>query len=129
MARYDFLNLNPMNELENDCVNRAIALALNEDYLLIQRKLELVGELFECEKLCVCCYKFLLDEIYGLERIEEYAGCTIEEFSQYHPKGTYLIRVDNHLTTLIDGTIYDIWDCRDEIVRIVWVVDKNKFFT
>lgn len=128
MARYDFLNLNVMGKLENDCVNRAIALALNEDYLLIQRKLELVGELFECEKLCVCCYKFLLDEIYGLERIEEYAGCTIEEFSQYHPKGTYLIRVDNHLTTLIDGTVYDIWDCRDEIVRIVWVVDKNKFF-
>ena len=55
MARYDFLNLNIMGKLENDCVNRAIALALNEDYLLIQRKLELVGELFECEKLCVCC--------------------------------------------------------------------------
>lgn len=128
MARYDFLNLNPLNELENDCVTRAIALVLSEDYNLIKRKLELVAELFECEKLCVCCYKFLLDEVYGLERIEEYAGVTIEEFSYYHPNGIYLIRTDNHLTTLIDNVVYDIWDCREEEVRIVWVVDKNKFF-
>ncbi len=128
MARYDFLNLNPLGAMELDCVNRAIALALNEDYDTIKRKLELVGELFECEKLCVCCYKFLLDEVYGLERIEEYAGLTIEEFSKHCPKGTYLIRVDQHLTVLVDNTVFDIWDCRDEIVRIVWVVDKNKFF-
>lgn len=129
MAKYNFLNLNPMNSIELDCVTRAITLALNEDYYTIKRKLELVGELFECEKLCVCCYKFLLDEVYGLDRIEEYAGLTIEEFSKYRPSGTYLIRVDGHLTTLIDGTVYDIWDCRDEIVRIIWVVDKNKFLT
>lgn len=82
----------------------------------------------ECDKLCVCCYKFLLDEVYSLERIEEYAGLTIEEFSRHKPKGTYLIRVDNHLTTMIDSVVYDIWDCRGEIVRIVWKVEKNKFF-
>lgn len=118
-----------VGRLELDCVTRAITLALNEKYEVVSKKLELVGELFECEKLCVCCYKFLLDEVYGLERIEEYAGLTIEEFSKYHPNGTYLIRVDEHLTTLIDGIVYDIWDCRDEIVRIVWIVNKNKFLT
>lgn len=128
MARYDFLNLNPLGDLELDCVNRAISLALGEDYLTIKRKLELVSELMECEKLCVCCYKFLLDEVYSLERIEEYAGMTIEEFSHHKPKGTYLIRVDNHLTTMIDSVVYDIWDCREEIVRIVWKIEKNKFF-
>lgn len=122
MARYDFLNINPLGLKESDCVTRAIALALDEDYYTIKRKLELVAELFECEELCVCCYKFLLDDVYGLDRIEEYAGVTIEEFSKYHPTGTFLIRVDGHLTALIEGTLYDIWDAREEIVRIVWVV-------
>lgn len=122
MAKYNFLNLNPLGELEEDCVTRAIALALCEDYYTIKRKLELVAELFECEKLCVCCYKFLLDEVYGLDRIEEYAGLTIEEFSQDYKQGVYLIRVDNHLTTLVNDTLYDIWDCRDEIIRIIWVI-------
>lgn len=122
MAKYNFLNLNPLGELEEDCVTRAIALALCEDYYTIKRKLELVAELFECEKLCVCCYKFLLDEVYGLDRIEEYAGVTIEEFSQDYKQGVYLIRVDNHLTTLVNDTLYDIWDCRNEIIRIIWVI-------
>ena len=122
MAKYNFLNLNPLGELEEDCVTRAIALALCEDYYTIKRKLELVAELFECEKLCVCCYKFLLDEVYGLDRIEEYAGFTIEEFSQDYKQGVYLIRVDNHLTTLVNDTLYDIWDCRNEIIRIIWVI-------
>ena len=36
MARYKFLNLNPLGELEEDCVCRAISLALNEDYYVIQ---------------------------------------------------------------------------------------------
>ena len=123
MARYQFHNRNPLGEIENDCVCRAISLATNEDYSSIQRKLELVAELYDCEKLCVCCYKFLLDEVYGLDRIEEYSGLTIDEFSGFCPSGKFLIRVDNHLTYLENSVVYDIWDCRDEIVRIVWVVE------
>ena len=76
--------------------------------------------MFECTALCVCCYKFLLDNVYGLTRIEEYKGMTVEEFADKFPKGKYIIRVDQHLTTIQDGTILDIWDCSKEIVDIVW---------
>ena len=122
MAKYKFLNLNPINEREQDCVCRAISLALQEDYYLIERKLELVGELFECEMLCCCCYKHLLDYVYGLERIEEVQGMTIEQFATYFPKGTYIIRVNGHCTSVIDGICYDIWDCTNEFIDIVWEV-------
>jgi hypothetical protein len=120
MAKYEFLNVNPLGFKEKDCVCRAISQALQEDYYLIAHKLELVGELFECTALCVCCYKFLLDNVYGLTRIEEYKGMTVEEFANKFPKGKYIIRVDQHLTTIQDGTILDIWDCSKEIVDIVW---------
>lgn len=120
MAKYQFLNINPLGELEEDCVCRAISLALDEDYYKIQNKLQLVANLFECEMLCVCCYKYLLDEVYGLERIEEFAGMTINEFLHYHPEGTYLIRIDNHLTCVIDGTVLDIWDCTNYEIRLIW---------
>lgn len=122
MAQYKFLNLNPLGKLEEDCVCRAISLALNEDYYIIQEKLYLVGELFDCVDVCVCCYKHLLDYVYNLERIEEYNGCTIEEFCNCNPYGIYLIRVDGHLTCVIDNVCYDIWDCRDKIVDIVWKI-------
>ena len=39
MARYQFLNVNPLGEIEEDCVCRAISLALDKDYYKIQEKL------------------------------------------------------------------------------------------
>ena len=120
--KYKFLNLQPMGLRLQDCVCRAISLGLNEDYCVIERKLELIAELFDCEELCVCCYKHLLDSVYNLERIESFQGMTIEEFIKYNPYGTYIIRVDSHLTCCIDSVLYDLWDCRNEIVDIVWQV-------
>ena len=122
MARYKFLNVNPLGNLEEDCVCRAISLALNENYYIIQEKLNLVGSLFDCVAICVCCYKFLLDEVYNLERIEEFSGMTIDEFAYHNPIGTYIIRIDGHLTCIIDGVINDIWDCRDKEIRLIWKV-------
>ena len=122
MARYKFLNINPIGNIEGDCVCRAISLALNEDYYKIKEKITLVGELFECDFLCVCCYKFLLDEVYGLDRLEEVKGMTIEEFTDKFPNGIYIIRIEGHLTCVIDNELLDIWDCKDEIIDIVWEV-------
>ena len=122
MARYKFLNVNPLNKKELDCVCRAISLALNEDYYIIEDKLKLVGKLFECEALCMCCYRFLLDNVYDLQRIEDYKGVTINEFINSFSKGIYIIRVEGHLTCVIDSVCYDIWDCTNEIVDIVWKV-------
>ena len=122
MARYQFLNVNPLGEIEEDCVCRAISLALDEDYYKIQEKLYLVAKLFECESLCICCYKYLLDDVYDLKRIEEVRGMTIEEFANYFPIGIFIVRVEGHLTCVIDNHIMDIWDCRDKIVDLVWEV-------
>ena len=119
---YQFKNLNPLGNRELDCVTRAIAGALDVNYYEITNKLELVGALFDCEKLCVCCYKFLLDNVYNLERIEEYKGYTIREFMRCNHYGTFIIRVDGHLSHCKDGVCYDIFDCTDEIVDIVWKV-------
>ena len=122
MARYQFLNVNPLGKIEEDCVCRAISLALDEDYYKIQEKLYLVAKLFECEYLCVCCYKYLLDNVYDLKRIEEVKGMTVEEFANYFPIGIFIVRVEGHLTCVIDNHIMDIWDCRDKIVDLVWEV-------
>lgn len=122
MARYQFLNVNPLGKIEEDCVCRAISLALDENYYKIQEKLYLVAKLFECESLCICCYKYLLDDVYDLKRIEEVKGMTIEEFANYFPIGIFIVRVEGHLTCIIDNHIMDIWDCRDKIVDLVWEV-------
>ena len=120
---YQFKNVNPLGAKELDCVCRAISASLEIDYYEIKEKLELIGDLFQCEKLCVCCYKFLLDNVFNLKRIEEYKGISIKEFMEMHPYGTYIIRVDGHLTHCVDGICYDLFDCTDEIVDIIWCVE------
>lgn len=117
---YKFLNLNPLDKLEEDCVCRALSLGLNLPYEIAHNKLCCIGELFDCEKLCVGCYKYLLDEIYNLERVGNYKGYTIHKFMEQYPIGVFIIRVDGHLTCVIDGILYDTWDCRNEIIDIVW---------
>lgn len=120
---YKFYNVNPLGKREEDCVIRAIKLALDEDYYKIEHKLYLIADLFECDTLCVCCYKHLLDDVYKLKRVRGFRGCTIEEFLLDNPKGIYIIRVPEHLTCAIDGTVYDIWNCLDQIIDIVWKVE------
>ena len=120
---YHYTNKNPLNKIENDCVVRAISLALNEDYYKVEEKLKLSSELNECPELCVCCYDFLLTDYYKLKRYELGNTMTIRQFAKENPFGIFLIRIEGHLTCIIDNVLHDIWDCRDELVDIVWQVD------
>ena len=124
---FKFLNLNPLGKREEDCVCRAISLATEKDYEDVQDQLYLIGKLFRCESLCVCCYKHLLDYVYNLDRIESFHGYTIHEFIELNPEGTYIIRVEGHLTCVIDGILYDTWDSRNQIVDIVWEVSSFQY--
>jgi hypothetical protein len=72
--------------------------------------------------LCVGCYKFLLDEVYKFDRIDEFSGKTINETLKWLKNGLYLIRVDNHLTIVENGKICDTWDCGEEKIRVIWCV-------
>ena len=35
---------------------------------------------------------------------------TIEDFCKDHPQGVYVIGTGSHLTTVIDGTLFDSWN-------------------
>ena len=39
---------------------------------------------------------------------------TITDFCKDHPKGTYIIGTGSHLTTVIDGDLWDSWDSSNE---------------
>jgi hypothetical protein len=122
MIDYKFYNANPLGNIEQDCVCRAISTATGIPYKSVERKLELIGELFECEALCVCCYKFFLENVLGLK--PKYAnGKTVREISKDFYNHDVIIRIDGHLTcSLYGGVVYDIWDCTDENADIFWIV-------
>lgn len=121
MVDYRFYNVNPLGNIEQDCVCRAISTATDLPYKLIERKLVLIGELFECEKLCLCCYHHLLEKIFGLQ--QKFAnGKTVKEISKEFCNNRVIIRIQGHLTCSLYGTVYDIWDCTEEVADVFWVV-------
>lgn len=121
MAKFIYLNTSPDGEHKNDCVSRAINLASGIDYPIVRKKLFHTARLLGCEKLCWSCYSFFLTQVLGYRQVN-CDGMTVGEFADLHPQGTYLIRIDQHLTTVIDGNSYDTFECRHRLCHIAWKV-------
>lgn len=120
-TNFIYHNENPDKLEINDCVCRAISFASSVPYDVIDDKLFYTSKLLDCEKLCVCCYSFLLEVYFGFQRVNG-GGLTINDFCDIFNRGTYLVRVHEHISVVQNGKIYDIWDCGDEVITDSWFV-------
>jgi hypothetical protein len=120
MSRFIYYNNNPYGDEEDDCVTRAITLASGLCYFDVANKLKLTAELMGCEKLCVCCYDFLIENVLMFREVKIDRGMTVSDFAEQHPHGIYLLRMEQHITTLIDGKLYDLWDASEREITHVW---------
>lgn len=122
MKRYKYYNHNPDRLHLQDCVCRAISTATGLCYEATNNLLDLTAATYKCDKLCVCCYHNLLEDVLCYHRQECHFKKTVEEVASDYPRNKLIIRVQSHLTSSINGTIMDIWDCSDELVDCFWVV-------
>jgi hypothetical protein len=122
ISAYRYYNRNPDGKELEDCVCRAISTATGLNYDAVDRLLELTARTYGCDKLCVCCYHNLLEDILGYKRRNCYSGEAVEDIVNRHPHDKLLIRIDAHLTSSIKGTIYDIWDCTQRPVDCYWII-------
>lgn len=122
MSNYKYYNRNPSRAHLKDCVCRAISTATGLCYDAINNLLELTSSEYDCEKLCVCCYNNLLEDILCYHKFYCDYECTVATLASKYPRNNLIIRVDQHLTSSINGTILDIWDCSDELVDCYWIV-------
>ena len=121
MSKFTYLNINPDGEKTEDCVTRAISLASGRPYKQIQKKLHYTAKLLDCEKLCVCCYKHLIEDVFKYKRVN-CDNMTVGEFADIYPKGIYLVRMNGHISTIINNVCYDIWDCRNQLLTDAWQI-------
>lgn len=118
---YMYYNNNPWHRDEEDCVCRAISAALDIKYTAVNNLLDMISEVNRCDKLCVCCYHRLLEEIFDLHPVY-CRDVTVGEVAEDNPGHKLIIRVEGHLTCAMYGVIVDTWDCRDELVDCYWIV-------
>ena len=100
---------------------RAISAALDIKYVAVNNMLELIARHYGCDKICVCCYHRLLEDVFGMQPTF-CDGETVGEVVARNPGHKLLVRVGGHLTCGMYGTVIDTWDCTGEIVDCYWIV-------
>lgn len=117
MIMYQQLNNNPNNNKVGDCVIRAISMALGQSWEETYIELCLQGYLMsDLPSSNAVWHAYLTNKGYVREFVrDDCPNCyTIDDFAEEYPDGTYIIGTGTHATTVINGDIYDIWDCGGE---------------
>ena len=117
---YKYYNANVNGNFVNDCVIRAISVAENKSW----------GDTYDDLSRIAKKNGILLDDVdfveplldYRYDRIKTYPGDTVQDILEDYPIGTYLVTMKGHITVIIDGVVYDTFDCRDRVVKSVWEV-------
>ena len=50
---------------------------------------------------------------------------TVKDFCKDHPRGKFLLSLDQHVVTVVDGDYYDTWDSGNEIPFYYWMKGEN----
>lgn len=110
-------NNSPNGSKVGDCVIRAISTALKQSWEETYIQLCLQGYLMaDLPSSNAVWNAYLKNKGYTREFVrDDCPECyTISDFAAEHPQGTYIIGTGTHATVIIDGIIYDTWDCGGE---------------
>ena len=125
---YHYLNLNPEHLNTGDCVIRGISLLMNQSW--------------EWTYFMVCLQGFLLHMMPSTNEVwSQYLyhnnyrrrairntcpDCyTVSDFCRDFPYGRYLLALNGHVVTVIDGSYFDTWDSGNETVLYYWSRERR----
>ena len=116
---YRYYNANARGNFVNDCVVRSISVAEGKTWDEAYRELSNIAQ---HEGILLDDTKFVekyLDKRY--KRACHYSK-TVGEFMDERPKGIYLVTMPGHITVIINGLLYDTFDCRNRKMWCAWKV-------
>lgn len=135
-AEYKRYNANSRGTHTDDCVKRALSMAFDIDYNVVGKELNRIMKEKRARFWNVArVFEPFIYEHGGSDRTPPPDGemnLLLEEFADtYGKEGVYIVETNdkpttpgrgNHLTCVIDGTIFDSWDSRNQYVAHYYVV-------
>jgi len=120
---YRHFDNNPVRSGAIDCAVRAISKALNVTWERAHAMLAfnsfLMGTVQNDDDVIASVLRQ-----HGFKRATMPNTCpdcyTVEMFCEDHPKGTYVVKSQEHVATVIDGILYDAWDSSGKTVLFFW---------
>ena len=121
-----FIHYNPnpvRSDGVGDCAVRAVAKATDltweQAYTELSTSGFLMGDVMNSDQVLAAVLRK-----HGFVRgsvPEECPDCyTVADFAAEHPDGTYVVKSDNHVATIIDGNIFDAWDSSKRVPLWFW---------
>ena len=112
-----YVNLKKKKKSVGDCTVRAIAIATGSAWVDTYLDLCLTGMVMaDMPSANSVTTAYLRNKGFHRRTIpDDCPDCyTISDFCKDHPKGTYIIGTGSHLTTVIDGDLWDSWNSENE---------------
>lgn len=118
---------NPVRTGAGDCAVRAVAKALGlsweEAYTRLSANGFQMGNVISADEV----WGSLLRQN-GFTRYLVENTCpdcySVEDFSNDHPNGLYVVKSENHVATIVNGTLYDSWPSQDKTVIYFWTKEE-----
>lgn len=114
---YKYNNVNPNGNKVGDCVIRAISTVVGKSWQEVYIELCIQGYLMsDLPSSNAVWGAYLKNKGFAREFVrDDCPDCyTISDFAEEHPIGRYVVGTGTHATAVIDGQIFDGWDCRSE---------------
>ena len=119
---WKFYNPNPETARVGDCSVRALSKALDQDWEQTYIDICVYGLLCgDMPSANAVWGRYLHDK--GFEKhIVPYSCpiCTVRSFARSHEDGVYVMALNGHVVTIVDGNYYDTWDSGEEVPLYYW---------
>ena len=116
---WKYYNANTLGNSVNDCVVRAISLVEGKSWDKTYKEL---SEIARKEGILLDDVNFVehyLDKRY--KRACHYSKI-VGEFAKEYNRGKFLVTMEGHITAVVDGIIYDTFDCSKKRMWCAWKV-------
>lgn len=121
---FRFYNPNPKEKFVGDCTVRAITKLLDKSWDEVYSGIVLSGYLNKDMPSGNSVWGAYLKKHGYVKRLlpDTCPDCyTVKDFCYDHPYGKYLLVLDGHVVTVVDGDYYDTWNSGNEIPDYYWV--------
>lgn len=128
-TRNKYYNPNPFKKETSDCVIRAMVKGTGKDWDTVYKELFEIG--FELKVLPndkECWEEYLRQNGFTYQKLSIKKGSkrpTVQSFCEKNKKGTFVLRVANHVVTAVDGFFYDLWDSGHMSMYGYWIKEEG----
>ena len=124
---YKYYNPHPKGLSTDDCVKRAIVVVTGMDYSRIQRELNEYKKVTGAKSFNSVKNLRYVEDVLKAKMMSFNKQVTAEEFCKKHPRGRYILDMDEHWSACVDGCIYDTWDPGNKKVNFAYEITTEPY--